>query len=189
MFRLAHLSDPHLGPLPAPELLQLLSKRILGYVNWRRNRKKAMGGDYLAGLVDDMLAGAPDHIALTGDLVNIALPLEIEAAKVWLDAVAPPELMSLVPGNHDAYVPGALKSAFKAWRPYMTGDRPAAPDDSSSIKAHFPICAAAGNWPSLECQPHAPALPASQPAASACHSHAVFRTCWRKRARKASSGW
>ena len=82
MFRLAHLSDPHLGPLPEPELLQLLSKRILGYVNWRRNRNKAMGGGYLAGLVEDMLAGAPDHIALTGDLVNIALPLEIEAAKV-----------------------------------------------------------------------------------------------------------
>ena len=138
MFRLAHLSDPHLGPLPEPELLQLLSKRILGYVNWRRNRNKAMGGGYLAGLVEDMLAGAPDHIALTGDLVNIALPLEIEAAKVWLDAVAPPELMSLVPGNHDAYVPGALKSAFKAWGPYMTGDHPAEPDSRTSIKAHFP---------------------------------------------------
>ncbi|MFN4168940.1 MAG: hypothetical protein ACK4HD_11575, partial [Pannonibacter phragmitetus] len=72
MFRLAHLSDPHLGPLPEPELLQLLSKRILGYVNWRRSRKKAMGGDYLAALIEDMLtAGTPDHIALTGDLVNI----------------------------------------------------------------------------------------------------------------------
>ncbi|MEH0076803.1 metallophosphoesterase [Pannonibacter sp. Pt2] len=138
MFRLAHLSDPHLGPLPEPELLQLLSKRILGYVNWRRNRNKAMGGDYLAALIEDMLAEVPDHIALTGDLVNIALPLEIEAAKVWLDAVAPPDLMSLVPGNHDAYVPGALRSAFKAWRPYMTGDHPAEPDSRNSIKAHFP---------------------------------------------------
>lgn len=138
MFRLAHLSDPHLGPLPEPALLQLLSKRILGYVNWRRNRHKAMGSDYLAGLVEDMLASAPDHIALTGDLVNIALPLEIEAAREWLAAVAPPGLMSLVPGNHDAYVPGALKAAFKAWRPYMTGDHPAQPDDPGSIKAHFP---------------------------------------------------
>jgi 3',5'-cyclic AMP phosphodiesterase CpdA len=138
MFRLAHLSDPHLGPLPEPALLQLLSKRILGYVNWRRNRHKAMGSDYLAGLVEDMLASAPDHIALTGDLVNIALPLEIEAAKLWLEAVATPERMSLVPGNHDAYVPGALKAAFKAWRPYMAGDHPAEPDDINSIKAHFP---------------------------------------------------
>ncbi|GGB34718.1 metallophosphatase [Roseibium aquae] len=120
MFTLAHLSDPHLGPLPDPKLLQLFSKRILGYLNWRRNRAKAMGGSYLSRLVDDLKGQDPDHIAITGDLVNIALPLEITGAKAWLDGIGPPEKVSVVPGNHDAYVPGALKKAIRAWYPYMS---------------------------------------------------------------------
>ena len=39
MFVLAHLSDPHLAPLPTPNPLQLLSKRGLGYINWLRKRR------------------------------------------------------------------------------------------------------------------------------------------------------
>ncbi|ADZ69582.1 metallophosphoesterase family protein [Polymorphum gilvum] len=138
MFRLAHFSDPHLGPLPDPRLSQLLSKRILGYVNWRRNRARAMSGDFLVRLLDDMRAAAPDHVALTGDLVNIALPLEIEAARAWLESLSAPDDLSLVPGNHDAYVPGALKSALEAWRPYMTGDaRPALEPHGHQVQFPF----------------------------------------------------
>lgn len=135
MFRLAHFSDPHLGPLPDPSLWQLASKRVLGFVNWRRNRLRAMGGDTLARLLDDMEAAEPDHIALTGDLVNIALPAEISAARDWLTAVAAPDRLSVVPGNHDAYVPGALRSAMQAWHAYMTGDDSAMTQHGA---AHFP---------------------------------------------------
>ena len=35
MFKLAHLSDPHLGPLAGFSLHQLFGKRATGYVNWR----------------------------------------------------------------------------------------------------------------------------------------------------------
>ena len=41
MFRLAHLSDPHLGPLPKPKLRELASKRLTGYMNWRRGRSRS----------------------------------------------------------------------------------------------------------------------------------------------------
>ncbi|MBO6757383.1 MAG: metallophosphoesterase [Roseibium sp.] len=122
MIRLAHISDPHLGPLPDPKLLQLLSKRLLGYLNWHRNRSKNMGGTHLERLVADMLAQTPDHVAITGDLVNIALPLEMTGARMWLESVGTPENVTVVPGNHDAYVPGALKKATKAWAPYMLAD-------------------------------------------------------------------
>jgi 3',5'-cyclic AMP phosphodiesterase CpdA len=122
MLKLAHLSDPHLGPLPDPKLLQLFSKRILGYLNWRTHRAKMMGGNALDQLIADMQAQQPDHIAITGDLVNIALPLEIIGARHWLDEVGPPDEVSVVPGNHDAYVPGALKKAAEAWKPYMSAD-------------------------------------------------------------------
>ena len=39
MFVLAHLSDPHLSPLPTPRLRELTGKRLLGYLNWRRSRR------------------------------------------------------------------------------------------------------------------------------------------------------
>lgn len=122
MFKLAHLSDPHLGPLPDPKLIHLFSKRILGYLNWHRNRSGSMTGNYLEQLVEDMKAQAPDHIAVTGDLVNIALPLEIIGARNWLEEVGSPDDVSVVPGNHDAYVPGALRRARASWLPYMCGD-------------------------------------------------------------------
>ena len=42
MFRLAHISDPHLGPLPKVGLGDLASKRAFGYFNWQRNRRRDM---------------------------------------------------------------------------------------------------------------------------------------------------
>ena len=123
MFRLAHISDVHLGPLPKVRKRDLISKRITGYINWQRNRGKSMGGDWLLGLVQHMQAAAPDHIAVTGDLVNLALAAEVQAARGWLETVGAPEEVSVVPGNHDAYVPGSLDRVRDAWGPYMAGDR------------------------------------------------------------------
>ena len=75
MFRLAHLSDVHLGPLPPVRYRDLVSKRITGYVNWHRNRSRNLGDDVLTRICADILDFKPDHIALTGDLVNLALLL------------------------------------------------------------------------------------------------------------------
>ena len=80
MFTLAHLSDLHLPlppPLPgAPRWRALASKRILGYLSYRLKRKMVHDAAVLAALVDDLRQHAPDHIAITGDLTNIALPEE-----------------------------------------------------------------------------------------------------------------
>lgn len=122
MFTLAHLSDPHLGPLPEPTIRELVSKRVLGYVNWQRNRAASFTSEHLDALVADIKDHAPDHIALTGDLVNIAIEAELDPARRWLDALGDPQDVSVVPGNHDAYVPGALRKARDAWGDYMMGD-------------------------------------------------------------------
>ena len=45
MFVLAHLSDPHLAPLPFPHPRELLSKRGLGYLNWLRKRRSIHRAD------------------------------------------------------------------------------------------------------------------------------------------------
>ena len=125
-FRLAHLSDCHLGPLPAARRRDLASKRVLGYLNWQRNRAKA----FLPGTTDDLLADlrahAPDHVAVTGDLVNIALEAEFENAGRFLAALGPPQAVTAVPGNHDAYVSGALRRFNHHCAPFVTSDtRPA----------------------------------------------------------------
>lgn len=119
MFTLAHLSDIHLAPLPRPRVYELMSKRVLGYVNWAQRRGRHRR-DVLDRLVADMKAQAPDHIALTGDLVNISLPEEFRAARVWLEEVGGPEAITVIPGNHDAYVPFIRANPWVAnWLPYM----------------------------------------------------------------------
>ena len=103
-FVLAHLSDPHLPPLPRPRLFELAGKRVLGYVNWTRNRHKYHRREVLDVLVSDLQAQSPDHIAVTGDLVNLALEAEFAAARAWLESLGPPKRITAIPGNHDAYV-------------------------------------------------------------------------------------
>ena len=84
MFTLAHLSDPHL-PMPEARPGQLLNKRATGYFNWWRNRVDIHRPEALAGIVADIKAKQPDHIALTGDLVNVSLPQEFARAAEWFD--------------------------------------------------------------------------------------------------------
>lgn len=140
MVRLVHLSDVHLGPLPPVSFADLASKRVTGYVNWRRNRAHRMMDDCLDALIDDMLKQRPDHIAVTGDLVNLALDAEIDTARMWLDAIGDPPTVSVVPGNHDAYVPGALDKVKGAWAPFMYGD-----DHHGEGHATFPYLRRRGN--------------------------------------------
>lgn len=122
MFRLAHISDVHLGPLPDVTYRELASKRITGYINWQRNRKHTLAENILARIIDDLRGFDPDHVAVTGDLVNLALDREIELAKAWLEVLGDGERVTVVPGNHDAYVPGALDRVCTAWGDYMRAD-------------------------------------------------------------------
>jgi 3',5'-cyclic AMP phosphodiesterase CpdA len=121
-FTLAHLSDPHLPPLPAPRLRDLMGKRALGYLNWTRNRQKFQRRDVVDMLVSDMRAQGPDHIAITGDLVNLALEAEFEPARGWLESVGAPDRVTVVPGNHDAYVRVTQHRFAEAWRSYLSSD-------------------------------------------------------------------
>ena len=121
-FTLAHLSDPHLPSLPAVHLHELLNKRVFGYLNWTRNRHKYQRREVLDALVSDLHAERPDHIAVTGDFVNLALNTEFELAKSWLESVGPPDRVSIVPGNHDAYVRATQHRIAQCWSSYFTGD-------------------------------------------------------------------
>lgn len=121
-FVLAHLSDPHLAPLPAPRPLELLNKRITGYINWKRKRAAFHQRTVLDTLMADLQSQRRDHSVLTGDVVNLALPDEFSNATSWLQGIADPADLTLIPGNHDAYVAAGLPQAQAAWEAYMRGD-------------------------------------------------------------------
>jgi 3',5'-cyclic AMP phosphodiesterase CpdA len=130
-FTLAHLSDPHLPPLPRPRPLELASKRVFGYLNWTRNRHRYHRRDVVDVLVSDLRAQVPDHIAVTGDLVNLALEAEFASALAWLEGVGSPDRVTVVPGNHDAYVHAARHRFFESWQGYLAGDD--APDSVAAF--------------------------------------------------------
>jgi 3',5'-cyclic AMP phosphodiesterase CpdA len=122
MFTLAHLSDPHLAPLPKPRVVELIGKRVTGYINWQRKRRFIHDAAVLAKIAADLKAQAPDHIAVTGDLANIALPQEFTRGAAWLAGLGAPAEVTVIPGNHDAYVPAAGVLVDRLWRPYMSED-------------------------------------------------------------------
>jgi len=124
---IAHLSDAHIGPLPAPRLRELAGKRVTGWMNWRRGRAQTHDMEALARIRADIHAHAPDHIALTGDVVNIGLTAEFPAARAFVETLGPPDRVSFTPGNHDAYVRSALAPLRQYLGPWMSSDAGEAP--------------------------------------------------------------
>lgn len=121
-FALAHLSDLHLSTLEGVAPRALFDKRILGYISWRLRRRHEHRTDVLDALRADLHAAHPDHIAVTGDLTHLGLPQEFREAATWLARLGKPEGITVVPGNHDAYVRGSWQQNFAEWSPYIRGD-------------------------------------------------------------------
>ena len=74
MITLAHISDIHLSPMPEIGLRDLMSKRLTGFLNWKLKRNEELNSETLGSLVAHMQAQNADFTAVTGDLVNLALP-------------------------------------------------------------------------------------------------------------------
>ncbi|WP_208434095.1 metallophosphoesterase family protein [Bartonella taylorii] len=127
MFYLAHISDVHLSPLPQPSLFELFGKRLTGYLNWQRKRKSQMASNVLETLMDALKKTNPDHLVISGDLVNLALDKEFEQAHNWLLNQGQPQNISLTFGNHDAYVRGAFLKACTLFQSWISSDSPQKP--------------------------------------------------------------
>lgn len=123
---------------------ELASKRITGFVNWHRNRSRHLFTGTLDCLMADIEKRDPDHMAITGDLVNLASSREIATVTDWLEDAGDPANISIVPGNHDAYVPGAYEKTTRAWYPFMRAD--GAPAEWHEGHRCFPICGCAARW-------------------------------------------
>lgn len=122
MFTLAHLSDSHTTPVQAPSVRAMLNKRIFGWCKWTFERSKIHRPEVLDALVADLRSLPPDHVAITGDLTNLGFESEFRAAGVWLRQLGDRQFVSLVPGNHDAYVPTPWRRAWAHWQEYLDSD-------------------------------------------------------------------
>lgn len=122
MFRLAHISDPHLAGWKSPGPGSLLSKRFVGYLSWRMRRVGVHLTPILDRTVAAMKAASPDHIVVTGDIVNIALPDEFARATRWLETIGSPHDVTVIPGNHDAYIEVPWSDTIGQWARYMGDD-------------------------------------------------------------------
>jgi len=122
-FRFAQLSDLHLPPMPRVGLRQLAGKRLLGYVSWHKRRKYEHRADVLEALRADLAMQAPEHIAVTGDLTNLGLSEEFHRAERWLRQLGPPDRVTVVPGNHDAYAVDSAAAMRRALGRRLRDDR------------------------------------------------------------------
>lgn len=123
MFTLAHLSDVHLGPMPEGAAWRNFAlKRPIGYLSWQLKRHKLHDPAVAEAIAADIRAAKPDHVALTGDIVNIAAYDEFPAAAKWLRRLGSPQDVTFVPGNHDTYVKCGWEHGLGFLAPWMTGD-------------------------------------------------------------------
>lgn len=151
IYRIAHLSDPHLPPPPgAFGWKDVFTKRLLSRIAWRRKRK-VHRPEVLAALVDDLRAAGPDHVVISGDLTNFASRTEIAAARTWLESLGKPEDFTVSPGNHDALAGPDEVERFAAWTPWL-GDAGEARFPQVRVRgpvAIFNLCSAVRTAPHL----------------------------------------
>ena len=151
MITLAHISDIHLSPMPPIALRDLVGKRLTGYLNWKLRRNEELNSETLASLVAHLQGQNADFTAVTGDLVNLALDFEMDRAAKWLQALGGADKVAVCPGNHDAYVAGALESAQRAWGNYMHGE---------TLDGHvFPFVRRIGELAVVSCSSAVPTRP------------------------------
>ncbi|MCH9698443.1 MAG: metallophosphoesterase [Gammaproteobacteria bacterium] len=122
-FCFTHLTDPHLTSLDNVRVAQILNKRLLGYLSWRRRRQHIHQLSVLNTLMNHMQTLKPDHVVISGDLTHIGLPQEFDQVADWLPTIGTAQQVTLVPGNHELYVNSKWQDSFAKWQNYLGSDQ------------------------------------------------------------------
>jgi 3',5'-cyclic AMP phosphodiesterase CpdA len=114
--RIVHLSDIHIWRY-SYNPSRLLSKRAVGIIELLSGRAKKFRLERLDAVVERAVSLAPDHVLIGGDLTTTALPREFEEARRALaPLLADPARATVVPGNHDRYTSGSVRTRqFEKW--------------------------------------------------------------------------
>lgn len=126
--RIAHFSDLHVLALEGAGAARFLNKRFTGWVNLRLKRGHKHHPSYVREIAREVTRAKVDHVIITGDLTNLALEQEFEAVRALLEEELGLDRshISVVPGNHDLYTRGAMRSRrfTSFFAPFMTSDLP-----------------------------------------------------------------
>jgi 3',5'-cyclic AMP phosphodiesterase CpdA len=150
MVRIAHISDLHVLSHAAAEWRAVLfNKRVTGYANLVLRRGRVHRREYLEAVLAAAATSA-DHVVVTGDITNLALESEYEAARALLDDVARSVEVTVVPGNHDIYLPATFHERrfghhfghfLRSDLPELARDLPAGPYPSVKLRGPAAIIA------------------------------------------------
>jgi 3',5'-cyclic AMP phosphodiesterase CpdA len=115
--RIAHFSDAHAFSAEGVPPWAFFNKRVLGLANLRIFRRGKHSLERLRAVIADINRQAPDLVCVTGDLTNLSLEPEFALAREVVGHLAlSPEMVTIVPGNHDVYTLGAMRAApFQKW--------------------------------------------------------------------------
>jgi len=100
----------------------MAGKRLLGLFSWHHKWKSEHRQTVLDALMAHLQTIKPDHVCVTGDITFTTLPAEVDMAADWISRLGDPQRVSVIPGNHDAYVAGALDYALEKWSRWMRDD-------------------------------------------------------------------
>jgi 3',5'-cyclic AMP phosphodiesterase CpdA len=121
--RIAHCSDLHLLSLNGARALDFANKRWIGGLNLLANRGRHYHTRVFEAMVDDFNRSALDHIVVTGDITNLALEDEFRFARRLFDRIRlGPTGVTVLPGNHDAYVARGAEYFSTHFADYNTPD-------------------------------------------------------------------
>jgi 3',5'-cyclic AMP phosphodiesterase CpdA len=121
--RLAHCSDLHLLSHDGAKWLELANKRWIGAMNLLSTRSRHYHVAAFETMVEDMNALGIDHVLCTGDVTNLALRREFEFARTRFDKLTNGPLgVTVVPGNHDAYVAEGVPLFHEMFGDFATPD-------------------------------------------------------------------
>jgi 3',5'-cyclic AMP phosphodiesterase CpdA len=138
VFSLGHLSDLHATPVVVKNPFQLLNKRFFGWLSWRIRRRHYHRTSVVDALMEDLDHAPLDHLVVTGDLTNLSLVSEFDAAREGLMRLGTARDVSIVPGNHDAYVHVAQDASWNLWSDYFESDDSEVATQGSDPRDRFP---------------------------------------------------
>lgn len=121
----AHCSDLHLLSLEGARPRDFLGKRLTGGLNLLLNRGGEFSTEVAITLMRDVSAQGAEHLLVSGDLTNLALPSELALARrVLAELKLPPSEVTVVPGNHDAYTEEVVRrdDFGRLMLPFLRGD-------------------------------------------------------------------
>lgn len=121
--RLAHCSDLHLLSHDGARWLDLANKRWIGAMNLLSNRSRHYHVEAFEDMVGDLNALGIEHVLCTGDVTNLALRQEFAFARGKFDQLAlGPAGVTVIPGNHDAYVAEGVSLFAEMFAAFATCD-------------------------------------------------------------------